>query len=57
MLALRVRLKLSARPVLGVELALANPLRCAICSKDGLPIGLSAKLVLGELYDGSASES
>ena len=47
MLALRVMLKLSARPVLGVELALAKPLRWAICSKDGLGTGLSAKLLRG----------
>ena len=40
-------LKLSARPVLGVELALAKPLRWAICSKEGLGAGLSAKLLRG----------
>ena len=47
MLALRVRLKLSARPVVGMELALAKPFRCARCSKLGLGTGLSAKLFLG----------
>lgn len=46
-LALRFMLKLSARPVLGVELALANPLRWAICSREGLCMGLSARLSLG----------
>lgn len=47
MLALRLMVKLSARPVLGVEFVLAKPLRCAMCSSDGLGTDLSAKLFLG----------
>lgn len=36
MLAVRFMLKLSAKPVLGVELALEKPLRWAMCSREGL---------------------
>ena len=57
MLALRDMLKLSARPVLGVELALAKPLKWAMCSNDGTGTGLSAKLLRGLklLLSGSSS--
>ena len=51
MLALRDRVKLSAKPVLGVELALAKPLRWAICSKEGRGTSFSARLLQGAVYE------
>ena len=48
MLAVRFMLKLSAKPVLGVELAREKPLRWAMCSREGLWGPRSrAKLCLG----------
>lgn len=55
MLALRVMLKLSARPVLGVEVALAMPLKWAICSRDGRGTAPLSARGLKLLLSGSSS--
>ena len=46
MLAVRGMQNSSAKPLLGVELALAKPLRCAMCSKEGRGARSTAKLCL-----------